>query len=176
MTATATPTPGPGGPPLHPDLEPVGFLLGTWAGQGAGEYPTIEPFTYIEEVTFGHVGKPFLAYSQKTRHKETGLPLHAEVGYLRAVDEPAEDRVGFELALVQPTGIIETHLVSVRDQSFTAALASASATPLASAAAQSVTDVERIVTVTDDSMHYRLAMAVVGHPLTHHLEATLTRQ
>jgi len=169
-------SPTPPAPPLHADLEPLAFLLGTWKGQGAGEYPTIDPFTYNEEVTFSHVGKPFLAYSQRTRHRETGEPLHAEVGYLRAVNELDELRVGYELALVQPTGIIETHHVTLAGTTFSTRVAVTSFTPLAGPAAKSVTNVVRRVTVADNQMSYRVWMAASGEPLTDHLEASLTRQ
>ena len=70
---------------LHPQLGPLGGLLGTWEGRGAGSYPTIEPFRYHEQVHFGHAGKPFLTYQQKTWDEDNGAPLHAEVGYLRVV-------------------------------------------------------------------------------------------
>src|ERR671937_386650 len=44
------PTPRTGVPPLHADLEPLAFLLGSWAGEGEGEHPGIEPFRYREEL------------------------------------------------------------------------------------------------------------------------------
>lgn len=153
-------------PDLHSALEPLAFLLGTWTGQGAGEYPTIEPFTYDETISFGHVGKPFLSYSQKTTDASTGMPLHAEVGYLRAV---GGDRV--ELVLVQPSGILESHTGHVVGTSLELNCEAVHLAPTA----LSVTEVVRALTVADDVLTYSVAMAAVEVPLTHHLAATLSR-
>lgn len=156
---------------LHSSCEPLAFLLGTWRGTGTGEYPTIESFGYIEEVSFGHVGKPFLAYSQKTKHAETGEPLHAETGYLRAV---GSNQV--ELVVAQPSGIVEIHRGTVQDHSLELTLHGVHTTP----AAKSVTDVRRDIHVESDPeqtvLSYTVAMAAVGEPLTHHLRASLTLQ
>ncbi|KAG0245475.1 THAP domain-containing protein 4 [Actinomortierella wolfii] len=48
---------------------PLGFLLGTWVGQGRGYFPTITPFEYFEETTFtpDPAGRPFVQFTQKTR-------------------------------------------------------------------------------------------------------------
>lgn len=153
-------------PELHPDVAHLAFLLGTWRGKGAGEYRTIDSFEYFEEATFGHVGKPFLAYTQKTRHAETDLPLHAEAGYIRPV---GTDRV--ELVLVQPSGIVEMHEGTVEGT----AINLASTMVQTTATAKSVESSTRMVTIAEDTMTYAMQMAAVGQPLQHHLGATLKR-
>lgn len=157
-------------PPLHPDTEPFAFMLGTWRGRGDGSYPTIDDFSYTEEITFGHVGKPFLAYGQKTKHAETGLPLHAEAGYWRF---PAPGRV--ELVIAHPTGLLESlsGTVDVTDGGAVIELTCPEVVTTATAV-----DVERTVRrfrFDGDSVSYDVAMAAVGQPLTHHLAATLHR-
>ena len=160
---------------VHPALGEVARLLGTWSGRGHGEYPTIDPFDYVETVTFDHVGKPFLAYTQRTRALlaggSLGPPLHAESGYWRF---PTAGSV--EVVLSHPTGIneIEQGHVEVGDDALTLRLVT---THIGlTSTAKSVTALERTITVHGDTMEYRIAMAAVGQPLQHHLAATLIRQ
>ena len=35
---------------LHPNCGPVAWLLGTWRGNGHGDYPTIEKFQFGQEL------------------------------------------------------------------------------------------------------------------------------
>ena len=156
---------------MHIACEPLRLLLGTWRGEGHGDYPTIEAFGYLEEVTFGHVGKPFLAYSQKTRHKDTGEPLHAETGYWRPV---ASDTL--EVILAHPTGIAETTEGSFALHGDELRIKLATCHIGITATAQEVTQVVRTITATPQTITYTLDMAAVGHPLQRHLEATLSKE
>ncbi len=155
---------------MHPDIKDLAPLLGTWTGRGAGTYPTIEPFDYLEDVVFTHVGKPFLVYGQTTRGIADGLPMHAETGYLRV---PQPGRV--ELVLAHPSGVteIEVGTYAISGDRISLEL-STTAIGLAPTAKQ-VTALSRSLRVDGDKLSYSLRMAAVGQPLQDHLAAVLHR-
>ena len=157
-------------PDLHPAVAALAPLLGNWSGRGSGEYPTIEPFGYTEEVDIGHTGKPFLTYSQRTR-SDDGSPLHAETGYIRM---PSRGRI--ELVIAQPTGVTEIDEGTVTTHGPELMIHARPTTVGPTAPAKEVLDVARSFRVAGDEMRYTLEMGAVGLPLQHHLAATLHRR
>lgn len=88
---------------IHPVVEPLSYLLGTWRGQGQGGFPTISSFNYTEELHFSHPGnKPVIIYTQKTWKSVSGEPMHAESGFWR----PKPDG-SIEVVIAQSTGLVE---------------------------------------------------------------------
>ena len=63
------------------------LLIGEWSGTGRGEFPTIEPFEYLETIRFSSDGRPFIHYEQKTKRRSMGqtdyIPSHWESGFIR---------------------------------------------------------------------------------------------
>lgn len=157
-------------PTLHSLVEPLQQLLGTWRGSGVGSYPTIETFSYNEEISFSHVGKPFLAYGQKTKNADSGLPLHAENGFFRGL---GDDRI--EVVMAHPTGILESLEGSCQVGESSVLIELRSMAITGTATAVSVAEVTRRIEVDGDELRYDVAMAAAGQPLTHHLAATLLR-
>ncbi|WP_156688967.1 peroxynitrite isomerase [Mycobacterium sp. Marseille-P9652] len=155
---------------LHPDLADLAPLLGTWTGRGAGKYPTIEPFDYLEEVVYSHVGKPFLVYGQKTRAVSDGRPLHAETGYLRV---PRAGHV--ELVLAHPNGITEIEVGTYSLTGGGVEIQMASTAIGLTPTAKEVTSLSRSLRIRGDELSYSLRMGAVGQPLQDHLDAVLYR-
>jgi hypothetical protein len=147
-------------------LQPLAFLLGRWRGRGRGDYPTIDSFEYEEEVTFNHVGKPFLIYQQRT-WDTSGNPLHTESGYVRPVGTN-----GAELIIAQPTGVTEIHAGPLERRTLRLVTQSVGLSPTA----KEVRAVARTLKVVDDTLSYRLDMEAVGEGMQFHLEAELRRE
>jgi hypothetical protein len=155
---------------LHPDVAELAPLLGTWEGEGSGEYPTIEAFEYRESVTFSHVGKPFLAYVQRTWHPVSGLPMHSETGYVRM---PAPGTV--EIVMAQPTGLAEVYTGGMMTDDDVLVIDVRSTSIGSTPSAKEVVATERTFSLSGDELSYTFRMAAVGHALQHHLSATLRR-
>lgn len=151
----------------HPALDVVAHLIGTWEGEGSGDYPGIAPFRYRERIVFAATGKPFLRYDQRTWHPETDQPMHVETGYLRVV--PGTDRV--ELVAAQPTGIVEVDEGQVTD----GVVVLASTTVACTSTAKPVRSLHRRFWREQELLCYELAMGTDDVPETPHLAARLRR-
>lgn len=153
-------------PSLHPALEPIAWLLGTWTGEGKGHYPTIESFAYREESRFAHAGKPVMSYVQRTWSLENGAALHSESGFLRPKDGGAIELVlahGFGIAEVSEGGI-EGRRIELMSRSL-----------VPSSTAKHVQAVRRAIEGRNGVLSYEIDMAIGEHPLQNHLTAQLQK-
>ncbi|ARF65777.1 FABP family protein [Streptomyces violaceoruber] len=160
-------------PAPHPLLAPVIGYLGTWRGTGSGGYPTLEAgFTYAQEVTFSHDGRPFLAYEARAWLLDAdGNPLRPsarETGWWRMLPEGRT-----EALITQPTGIAEILSGHALDGTVDLATEQVSLAPTA----KQVDATRRRYALTDpDTLEFVHDLAAVGLPLQHHLSARLRRE
>ncbi|CAH0549283.1 unnamed protein product [Brassicogethes aeneus] len=85
-------------PQIHEALKPLSFLIGKWKSISAkGAYPTINPFTYCEEVTFSSIGQPLLNYNSIAYNPNGPKPMHLESGFLR-IKAAGTNEVAFMVA------------------------------------------------------------------------------
>ena len=153
-------------PALHDALQPIAWLLGTWRGKGSGIYPTIDDFTYEEELRFWHSGKPVMAYSSRTWSPEDGRAFHAEMGYWRPQPDGA-----IEVVIAHSFGLTEIMHGAVEGDRVVLDSVSFEATPTA----KRVESEQRVITRAAERMSYEMAMDFGGQGLQNHLRAELIR-
>lgn len=155
-------------PDLHPDLLALAPLLGTWRGEGDGEYPTVDAFRYGEEMVFEHVGDTFLLYRQSSwLLDDERTPLHFERGFLRLGATPGD----VELILAHPLGLTEISEGRIDGADLVFASEAVGRTRTGSA----VSGLARRYRVEGDRLTYELDMAMDETPMTRHLVAELRR-
>lgn len=155
---------------MHPDLEPLRFLLGQWEGAGVVGYPTIESTRFGQEVTFSHNGKPFLIYASRAwqldEEGRIGRPLSLETGFWR----PQPDGQ-LEVLLTHPTGITEIYLGQVTGMK----IEMATDAVMRTATAKEYTAGRRLYGMVGTDLAYAYDMAAMGQPLQAHASAQLKR-
>lgn len=94
-------------PQVHPDLEPIAWLVGTWEGTGAMVWPGEPDRTYVAEITFTSDGRPFLGYTSRTwllaEDGTRGEPGPAEAGFWRMGPGPRD----LEVVLCDAAGSVQ---------------------------------------------------------------------
>lgn len=155
---------------LHSDLVPFAWLLGNWHGNGRGEYPTIDAFTYEQDVVFAHDTRPFLHYfSRAWITDDEGnrvRPGALETGFLR----PTPDK-GAELVLAHPTGYAEIWYGSIDGPRLTLTTDVVARTHTA----KEYTAGQRMYGLVEGDLMYAYDMAAQGQPLQTHLWGQLKR-
>jgi THAP4-like, heme-binding beta-barrel domain len=155
---------------LHPDCVPVAWLLGTWRGNGRGDYPTIEPFEYGQELIFTHDGRPFFHYMARAWIvDENGEKLREgaiETGFLRCRPESK-----VELVLSHPTGFAEIWYGEASGGKIEISTDAVARTE----SAKEVASGHRLYGNVEGDLLYAYDMAAMGQPLQPHLWARLKR-
>ncbi len=155
---------------LHPDVMPLAFLLGHWQGNGHGDYPTIERFSFGQEMAFTHDGRPFLHYFSRSwlldNEGAEVRPLALETGFFR----PKPGGV-LEVVLTHPTGYSEIYYGRVDGAKIELTTDMVARTETA----KEYTGGQRLYGLVEGDLLWTFDMAAVGQPLQSHLWARLRR-
>jgi len=156
---------------LHPDCAPVAWLLGTWQGNGHGDYPTTTKFQFGQEAIFTHDGRPFFHYMSRAwivdDNGEKVRESAIETGFLR----PKADG-SLELLLSHNTGITEVWY----GQADGAKLELATDAVVRTKTAKEYVGGRRMYGLVEGDLLWAYDMAAVGQELQPHLWGRLVRQ
>ena len=155
---------------LHPNCGPVAWLLGTWRGNGHGDYPTIEKFHFGQELIFTHDGRPFFHYMSRSwitdENGETIRDAAIETGFLRCRPEGK-----VEFLLTHHTGFVEIYYGTAEGGKLDLTTDAVARTETA----KEYTGGKRLYGNVESDLLYAFDMASMGQPLQPHIWARLVR-
>lgn len=157
-------------------MKALGGLLGVWRGSGQGNFPTIDAFTYDEEIVFtSNEVEPLICYEQKTwdttNRSDHTEPLHWEVGFIRSTEDGP-----IEISNAQNNGRVEV----LRGQLSPPAKRSASLLLLLDSVLhghdERMIRTRRRYQIGSSTLSYEVEMATRNTPdMTLHLQASLEK-
>lgn len=156
---------------LHPDAAPCAWMLGTWQGNGHGDYPTIDKFEFGQELIFTHDGRPFFHYFSRSwiLDPETGEKVRdaaLETGFLRF--RPGGE---VEWVMAHTTGFVEIWYGKAEGGKLEVATDAVARTETA----KEYTAGKRLYGNVEGDLLYAYDMAAMGQALQPHLWARLKR-
>ncbi len=156
---------------LHPECAKVAWLLGTWRGNGEGDYPTIDKFRFAQELIFTHDGRPFFHFmSHATIVDDEGGKIRdaaIETGFLR----PKADG-SFEFLLTHNTGFVEIYLGTAEGGK----LEMSTDAVVRTGTAKEYVAGQRLYGLVESDLWFAYDMAAMGQELQPHLWGRLVRQ
>ena len=156
---------------LHPECAPVAWLLGTWQGNGHGDYPTIDAFSFGQECIFTHDGRPFFHYMSRAwivdEQGEKVRDAAIETGFLR----PHADGT-VEWLLTHNTGFAEVWYGTAEG----AKIDITTDAVVRTHSAKEMTGGHRLYGLVEGDLLWAYDMAAVGQALQPHLWGRLIRQ
>ncbi|MCW2782045.1 MAG: hypothetical protein JWR35_2494 [Marmoricola sp.] len=158
---------------IHPNTARLAWLIGTWAGNGHGEYPNIEKFQFGQELIFQQDGRPFIHYMSRAwitdADGNTIRPSAQETGFIR----PQPDGT-IEFLLTHSTGFVEIWHGELDPDAPRFEIVTD--TVARTATAKEYTGGKRLYGYVEGDLLYAFDMAAMGQPLQSHTHARLVRQ
>ncbi|MGH3509253.1 MAG: FABP family protein [Nocardioidaceae bacterium] len=155
---------------LHPDCVKVVWLLGTWHGNGHGDYPGIEPFQFGQELIFAHDGRPFFHYLSRAwiidGQGEKVRDAAIETGFVR----PKADG-NLEFLLAHNTGFVELYYGRVDG----AKIEMSTDAVVRTESAKEYVAGHRMYGLVEGDLLWAYDMAAMGHEMESHLWGRLVR-
>ena len=157
---------------IHENCARLAWLLGRWAGNGHGEYETIESFQFGQEVIFQQDGRPFIHYMSRAwlvdEQGNTIREAAQETGFIR----PQPDGT-IEMLLAHNTGFVETWIGELHPEQPRFELTTDAV--VRTATAKEYTGGKRLYGYVNGDLLYAYDMKAAGQELQPHLWARLKR-